>query len=75
MKTSETTKKVIKYATIGGASILIINSVIQLTSVKSAKEAVMPIINILVGVSAFACASLPIAPAVKVDEPKLAPKV
>ncbi len=75
MKTSDTTKKVIKYATLGGASILIINSVIQLTSVKSPKEAIMPIINILVGVSAFACATLPVSPAVKIDEPKLAPKV
>ena len=74
MKMNDTTHKVIKYATIGGASILIINSAIQLASVKSVKEAVMPIINILVGVSAFACATLPTA-AVKVEEPKVLPKV
>lgn len=71
---NETTRKIVKYATVGGASILIINSAIQLTSVKSAKDAVMPIINILVGISAFACATIQ-NEAVKIEEPKLAPKV
>jgi sulfite exporter TauE/SafE len=74
MKMTPTTQKVVKYATVGGASILIINSAIQLANVKSVREAVMPIINILVGVSAFACATMPTGE-VKVEEPKLAPKV
>lgn len=53
MKTNPTVQKGIKVATIAGASILVVKSALSLTSVKSPKEAIMPIISILVGVAAF----------------------
>lgn len=48
-----TVQKTIRVATIAGASILVIRSAMQLFGVKSVKEAVMPVVSILVGVSAF----------------------
>ena len=53
MKTNPTVQKGIKVATIAGASILVVKSALALTGVKSPKEAIMPIISILVGVAAF----------------------
>jgi hypothetical protein len=53
MKTNPTVQKGIRLATIAGASILVVKSALALTGVKSPKEAIMPIISILVGVAAF----------------------
>jgi hypothetical protein len=48
-----TISKAIRIATISGGAILVVNSATKLIGVKSVKEAVMPVISILVGVSAF----------------------
>jgi hypothetical protein len=58
-----TISKAIRIATISGGAILVVNSATKLIGVKSVKEAVMPVISILVGVSAFqyALKSNPIA--------------
>jgi hypothetical protein len=53
MNTNPTIQKTMKVVTIAGASILAIRSAMSLMSVKSPKEAVMPIVSILVAVSAF----------------------
>ena len=53
MTTNPTIQKTVKVVTIAGASILAIRSAMSLMSVKSPKEAVMPIVSILVAVSAF----------------------
>jgi hypothetical protein len=53
MNTNPTIQKTIKVVTIAGASILAVKSAMSLMSVKSPKEAVMPIVSILVAVSAF----------------------
>jgi hypothetical protein len=48
-----TLQKTVKVATIAGAAIIVVNSAMKLVGVKSPKEAVMPLISILVGVAAF----------------------
>lgn len=48
-----TISKAIRIATISGSAILVVNATKQLIGVKSVKEAIMPTISILVGVSAF----------------------
>jgi hypothetical protein len=48
-----TVQKTIKVATIAGASIIVVRSAMQLMGVKSVKEAIMPVVTILVGVAAF----------------------
>lgn len=48
-----TVQKTVKVATIAGASIIVIRSAMHLMSVKSVKEAIMPVVTILVGVAAF----------------------
>jgi len=48
-----TVKKAIKIATIAGSSVLVINAAMSLMKVSSAKEAIMPLVTILVGVAAF----------------------
>jgi hypothetical protein len=53
MKTNPTIQKTIKVATIAGASVLAVNAVMSLTKVASVKEAIMPLVTILVGVAAF----------------------
>lgn len=50
---NENVKKAMKLATIGGASVLIVGSAMSLTKVTSLKGAIMPLVSILVGVSAF----------------------
>jgi|APGre2960657373_1045057.scaffolds.fasta_scaffold00095_5 hypothetical protein len=50
---NENVKKAMKFATIGGASVLVVSSAISLTKVTSLKGAIMPLVSILVGVSAF----------------------
>lgn len=50
---NRTLQKTVKVATIAGAAVIIVNSVMKLTGVKSPKEAVMPVISILVGIAAF----------------------
>jgi hypothetical protein len=52
MKT--TVSKVVNYATIGGAAILVVGAAKQLLSQPvSLKTSVMPVVSILVGVAAF----------------------
>ena len=53
MNTNPTIQKTVKVVTIAGASLLAIRSAMSLMSVKSPKEAVMPIVSILVAISAF----------------------
>jgi hypothetical protein len=48
-----TIQKTLKVATIAGASIIVVRSAMSLMSVKSVKEAIMPVVTILVGVAAF----------------------
>jgi hypothetical protein len=48
-----TVSKAIRIVTISGGAILVVNSATKLMGVKSVKEAVMPLISILVGISAF----------------------
>ena len=48
-----TVQKTVRVVTIAGASILVINSAMKLMGVKSAREAIMPVVTILVGVAAF----------------------
>ena len=48
-----TVKKAIKIATIAGSSVLVINAAMSLMKVSSPKEAIMPLVTILVGVAAF----------------------
>ena len=48
-----TVVKGMKVATIAGASILVLNAAMSLTKVSSPKEAIMPLVTILVGVAAF----------------------
>ena len=48
-----TISKAIRIGTISGGAILVVNSATKLMGVKSVKEAVMPLISILVGISAF----------------------
>jgi hypothetical protein len=48
-----TAQKVIKVATIAGAAVIVVNSAMKLMQVKSAKEAIMPVVSILVGIAAF----------------------
>jgi hypothetical protein len=48
-----TLQKTVKVVTIAGASILVIRQAMSLMSVKSPKEAIMPLVSILVGVAAF----------------------
>lgn len=48
-----TAKKAIKIATIAGSSVLVINAAMSLMKVSSPKEAIMPLVTILVGVAAF----------------------
>jgi len=50
---NENVKKAMKFATIGGASVLVVSSAISLTKVTSLKGAIMPLVSILVGVAAF----------------------
>lgn len=45
--------KAIQVATIAGASVLVVNSAVSLSKVKSVKEAIMPCVSILVGIAAF----------------------
>lgn len=51
--TNPTISKVVKVATIAGAAILVVRSATSAMSVKNPKEAIMPVISILVGVAAF----------------------
>jgi hypothetical protein len=50
---NENVKKAMKFATIGGASVLVVSSALSLTKVTSLKGAIMPLVSILVGVAAF----------------------
>jgi hypothetical protein len=43
----------VKVVTIAGAAVLVLNSAMALTKVKSAKGAAMPVVSILVGIAAF----------------------
>jgi hypothetical protein len=53
MKTNPTVQKTIKVATIAGASLLVLNSAMSLMKISDPKEAIMPLVSILVGVAAF----------------------
>jgi hypothetical protein len=53
MNTNPTVVKAMKVATIAGASVLVLNSAMSLMKVSSPKEAIMPLVSILVGVAAF----------------------
>lgn len=48
-----TTKKVIGAVTVVGAGLLLVNSAMQIASVKSFKQALFPALGMLVGFAAF----------------------
>jgi VIT1/CCC1 family predicted Fe2+/Mn2+ transporter len=48
-----TVKKTIKVVTIAGSAVLVVGAGMTLISAKSVKEAVMPMVAILVGLAAF----------------------
>jgi len=48
-----TTKKVVGAVTVLGAGLLLVNSAIQIASAKSIKQALFPVVGILVGFAAF----------------------
>jgi hypothetical protein len=60
-------KQAIKIATVAGSSVLVINSAMSLLKISSPKEAIMPLVTILVGVAAFNYA-LKSTPAVTVSK-------
>lgn len=68
MKNNPTVQKAIKIATVAGASVLVINAATSLVKVSSPKEAIMPIVTILVGVAAFNYAMKSTTPAVTVKK-------
>jgi hypothetical protein len=68
MKTNPTIQKTIKIATIAGASVLVINAAMSLMKVSSPKEAIMPLVTILVGVAAFNYAMKSNTPMVTVNK-------
>jgi hypothetical protein len=45
-------KQAVDIVTIGGAGVLVINSIMQMTKASSAKEFVMPTVSLLVGIAA-----------------------
>ena len=51
--TTISVKKAINIATLAGSSVLVINAAMSLIKVTSVKEAIMPLVTILVGVAAF----------------------
>jgi hypothetical protein len=48
-----TMKKTVKVVTIAGSAVLVVGAGMALISAKSVREAVMPLVSILVGVAAF----------------------
>lgn len=48
-----TVQKTVKVVTIAGSAVLVVGAAISIMSAKNAKDAVMPIVAILVGVAAF----------------------
>lgn len=66
MKKNPTVQKAIKVVTLAGAAILVVRSVTQLMGAKAPKEAVMPIVSLIVGVAAFNYALQTTPSAVKV---------
>ena len=53
MKKNPTVQKTVKVVTIAGSAVLVVGAAMSIMSAKNAKEAVMPIVAILVGVAAF----------------------
>ena len=68
MKNNPTVQKAVKIATVAGASVLVINAAMGLTKISSPKEAIMPIVTILVGVAAFNYALKSNAPVVTMNK-------
>lgn len=52
----ETSQQILKWTVVGGSAVIAVNSVFQLTKVSSIREGVLPVITLLVGVSAFSYA-------------------
>jgi hypothetical protein len=52
----ETGQQILKWTVVGGSAVIAVNSIIQLTKVKSIKEGIMPAVVLLVGISAFSYA-------------------
>ena len=63
-----TLAKTVKVVTIAGASVLVLRSATQLMGVKTAKDAIMPLVSILVGVAAFSYALSAPAPTLEVKK-------
>jgi hypothetical protein len=51
--TNPNVNKAIRIATIAGSSVLVINAVMGLTKVTSIRDAIMPMVTVLVGAAAF----------------------
>lgn len=52
----KTTQDVLKWTTIGGSAVISVGAIMALTKVKDVKSAIMPLVTLLVGVSAFSYA-------------------
>ena len=50
---NENLNQLVKVVTIAGSAILVVNSGMKLTRVSDVKSALMPVVSILVGISAF----------------------
>jgi hypothetical protein len=50
---NENLNQLVKVVTIAGSAILVVNSGMKLTRVSDVKGALMPVVSILVGISAF----------------------
>ena len=48
-----TVKKTVKVVTIAGSAVLVVGAAMSVMSAKNVKEALMPVVAILVGVAAF----------------------
>ena len=52
----KTTQDILKWTTIGGSAVISVGAIMALTKVKDVKSAIMPLVTLLVGVSAFSYA-------------------
>lgn len=52
----DSTQQILKWTVVGGSALLAVNEIVKLTKTKSLKEGIVPVIYLLVGISAFSYA-------------------
>jgi hypothetical protein len=52
----ETANQILKWSVVGGSAIIAVNSLVEISKAGLSKKAIMPVITLLVGVSAFSYA-------------------